>query len=67
MSDQEFIDALQAEVKRLTDLNRQHVSDILMLQKQLEEQQKRLNTLKGVLPEKRQESYQQRRRSPNVY
>lgn len=37
MTDKEFLDLLQAEVKRLTDLNRCHQQEILMLQRQLEE------------------------------
>lgn len=32
MNDKEFLDALQAEVKRLTDLNREYVRQIQTLQ-----------------------------------
>ena len=62
MSDQEFVDALQAEVKRLTDLNRQQQQDILMLHRQLEDMQKKqsvLNDIRG--PEKIAAAHQRRR------
>lgn len=51
MSDQEFLDLLQAEVKRLTDLNRCHQQEILMLQRQLEDFAKENEKLRGYRPE----------------
>lgn len=57
MSDQEFIDALQAEVKRLTDLNRQQIQDILMLHRQLEELSKNAKPKEEKPPARRRPYY----------
>lgn len=63
MSDQEFLDLLQAEVKRLTDLNRCFQQEILMLQRQCEELAKKNDDLRGFRPEPPPPS----RRRGNVY